>query len=136
MKDKEIIEGNKLIASFDPQMIVHKLDRRSNENRNYLDGLKYEGFKKGDIGNIRGTEHLQYHTSWDWLMPVIEKILAMYDSQCSFEHPKYLNIDNKHRFSFNLIDDCRGSQSGEGNTLIEASYNAVVKFIKWYNNKK
>lgn len=53
--DKQIQEGNKLIAEF---MMLSKVE--------------------GDLYPIAGyltpAEQLGYHTSWDWLMPVIEKI--------------------------------------------------------------
>jgi hypothetical protein len=59
-------------------------------------------------------EEMKYHTSWDWLMPVVEKIKDMgYDQQLD-------NIDNV------LTCDLRK----------ENLYNAVVEFIKFYNQNK
>ena len=53
---------------------------------------------------------LQYHTSWDWLMPVIEKIMDI-----SFQ-------DNGDVEDFYLLRDCIPE--------IDGTYKAVVEFIK------
>ena len=57
---------------------------------------------------------LEYHTSWDWLMPVVEKIKDLGYSQ------ELDKIDNV------LTCDLR----------INSLYKAVVEFIKWYNENK
>ena len=50
-----------------------------------------------------------YHTDWNWIVPVVDKI--------------------------NRIGDKNGYGYGIGirYAQIEATFNAVVKFIKWYN---
>jgi hypothetical protein len=56
-------------------------------------------------------EQLLFHTSWDWLMPVVQKCYK---------------IDDEEGFD-NLVDAV--------STLdIDGTYNAVVEFIKTYNN--
>ena len=55
-------------------------------------------------------EHLQYHTSWDWLMPVTKKCLDVY-------HIEQMNDD----LNFNFYDSI-------GN--MDATYKEVVEFIK------
>jgi hypothetical protein len=52
--------------------------------------------------------YMEYHTSWDWLMPVISKIVEDYGEGWSFE---------------------------EGYDL-EVRYQAVVNFIKECNDEK
>jgi len=77
IQEQQIIEGNKLIAEF------------MGGERHWLNGMK-EPFTDDtiwgyyDVGvNITSTysgrpialvNDLKYHTSWDWLMPVVEKI--------------------------------------------------------------
>ena len=57
---------------------------------------------------------LKYHTSWDWLMPVVEKIKDMgYDQELD-------KIDNA------LACDLR----------IDRLYNEVVRFIKYHDQQK
>ena len=58
---------------------------------------------------------LKYHTSWDWLMPVAQKI------------EDYLS-DNIGKVGY--FDD--GLISND----IEVRYQSVVEFIKFYNTKK
>jgi len=57
-------------------------------------------------------EHLQYHTSWDWLMPVVEKIfgLAVADENIELFYDVQTHIPDK-----------------------TATYNAVVEFINEHN---
>lgn len=59
-----IIEGNKLIAEFMAEVIIHD---------------KYVERTTNAFGT--GTNTLlpiTYHSSWDWLMPVCKKIIEMY----------------------------------------------------------
>lgn len=72
MKEKEINEGNKLIAEFmGAKMIV--------ENYHGINIIK---FSDGDTKDLFG---LKFHSSWDWLMPCIGKI----SNQC--EEPEELD---------------------------------------------
>jgi len=56
--------------------------------------------------------YLQYHSSWDWLMPVVNKI------------EDYL-ADNVGKVGY--FDECLNSND------LEVRYQAVVEFIKEYN---
>ena len=62
------------------------------------------------VTSIAIEENLQYHTSWDWLMPVVEKILDI-----SFQ-------DEGDAENFYSIRDCIPD--------INHTYKAVVEFIK------
>ncbi len=73
---------------------------------------------------------LCYHESWDWLMPVVEKIENIEDNrflfQISTRQGFYAEV--RERFSYETkIEDAWGK------TRIEAVYNTCVEFIKWYN---
>ena len=88
---------NKLIAEFmgwykpdDEKYYIHKFSEKD-----YTDN------------------ELEYHTSWDWLMPVIQKCL---------------DISNDDK----MIEDFYSIQNVVPN--IDATYNAVVKFINEYRN--
>jgi hypothetical protein len=73
-------------------------------------------------------EEPQYHTSWDWLMPVVEKIECTHDDKGD---------------CFNVMMEafeCTISGLGltlclNGHTKMDATYKAVVEFIKEYNNE-
>ncbi len=89
------MENNKLIAEF-----------MGLENVNTLTKPMYE---YGESGGCRSLEDLWYHTSWDWLMPVIENIDHL-------QHEPVMPIEKA--LSTRSIDD---------------TYRAVVEFIKEYN---
>ena len=58
---------------------------------------------------------LHYHTSWDWLMPAVQK--------CRLHGQNLVGIDNWSEI---------GSPLEEGN--LNKTYQAVVEFIKQYND--
>ena len=120
MQEQAIIDGNKLIAEFlkYPEGFPHKIDEYGYEQT-------VEGFKIED--NDVALEDLRFHKSWDWLMPVVEKIeeynnhvSIMNKSCCIF--PKGKNIS--HSYTNGYINK---------NSKIEATWFAIVEFIKWYN---
>ncbi len=111
-------ENNKLIAEF--------MRNQDPDNDTYREMISYHGI----IG--------RFHSSWDWLMPVVLKIgstdWSSVDIHCgtgctdsfSWCTIKWWDDDNnKFETSKELNDD-------EQNTLF-ATYKAVVEFIKWYN---
>lgn len=76
-------------------------------------------------------EQLKFHTSWDWLMPVVDKIEDMRDENngCLF------NVSTIQTWT--EIIDCRTSDTiaeGDAETKIQSVFDAVVEFIKWHNS--
>ena len=59
---------------------------------------------------------MKYHTEWNWLMPVVSKILT---------NENYIDITQRE----NIMDSLPYG-------MIKDTYNAVVEFIKWYNEQK
>lgn len=122
MTNEEIIEGNKLIAEF----MGGKF--RKSKDKNTLN--KYFDLK--DKGYFYYENEIRYHTSWDWIMPVLEKIEQIgciieisYSLVCMC---RICVIGKKHEKAFNIINDNNG-----GLEPIIAIYKSVVEFIKWYN---
>ena len=72
---------------------------------------------------------LSYHTSWDWLMPVVEKIEQIGASViigrmfCKIEYKDPLN---KKHFDIEIASGVK----------INAVNGAINEFIKWYNKNK
>jgi hypothetical protein len=110
---------NKLIAEFMGYKVVDKPKVVNGENFfEYID----------ENGNYTYCNSLlKYDTSWDWLMPVVEKIESLRDLD-----------GNAYRFS---IDMCNVSIENTdieilgGDFKINTTYNAVVEFIKTHKNK-
>lgn len=117
MTKEEIIQGNILIADF---MGMSKGD---------VDGFYFiEGF-------LMPAESLNYQGSYEWIMQVVEKIHST--PAIIFE------------FTIALIPFCRimytpkyqphkvfMSEERQDITGVEAIYQCVVQFIKWYNDNE
>ena len=107
------MENNKLIAEF--------MGVKSYEASGYTNFVYSED-------NDRTEVDLSYHDSWDWLMPVVEKIeslgyeLIITESRCKINH----NTD--HSIEEVLHLELIGSK-------IEATYQAVVEFINQLKTK-
>lgn len=124
MENKEILEEKRIIAEF---VELHEI-MLENE-------IKYDG---GDICEklkvridpfkILTLSQLKFDTSWDWLMPVVEKIEdLMYLVEIKSE-----NVIITHNYKAVVIID--GVRKGFNKK--QATFKAVVEFIKWYNENK
>jgi len=92
-----------------------------------------------------GNKKLIYDTSWDWLMPVVEKIAKHeYERwQDSNGWKEVTHIETAYPRTFGMLDN-EGKWMVRINrmhlecedTLIKATYQAVVEFIKLYNENK
>lgn len=116
MTEEEIINGNKLIAGF----MGIKLEN------NWRDGYDYAlqhvyGFND-EYYDCRLASNLGFHSSWDWLMPVVEKIWAITGCRTLF----YFEANEKLTIYSNI-------QSSDAKIEI---WSAVIEFIKWYNESK
>ena len=103
MSEQEIIEGNKLIAEF---IGLEKNDFGYWINKDYLfnSQLKLFDFE------------LKFHSSWDWLIPCINKI---YESDWYYKWK-----DTSGQFEKEIFINTK---------FIEVTWEQVVEFIKWYN---
>ena len=118
-QQKEIIEGNTLIAEF--MEYFEKSIAFAQRKK-----IKYDW--KKDLIEL---ESLTYHKSWDMLMPVVDKTEES-------DTPYYIEIVEQHCYIYN-IDLCDDKKQDafiitDGKTKIESVWNAVIKFIK--QNKK
>lgn len=100
------IESNKLIAEF---MGFEQYEIKGKSN-----GYKVV-LKQGFVPAETCAASLQFHTSWDWLMPVVEKI----NSDIHYNESK----EYRHLMSLKIT------------TNIKVLYKAIVEFIKWYSQQ-
>ena len=74
---------------------------------------------------LHDNKRLKYHASWDWLIPVVEKIEGLTDTN-----------GDAYRFS---IDMCNSKIEGTNIEIIgspykiDSTYKAVLQFIKQLN---
>lgn len=95
---------------------LNRLIRHIEYTHNINDGLiaEFMGIDQVDIDTYQETNsNLKYHTSWDWLMPVV---MRCYESDTKIEVG-----DITHG-----LLDCD----------LESTHKAVVEFIKTYNKTK
>ncbi len=76
----------------------------------------------------------KYHKSWDWLMPVIDKIENfIFDENNSYNvtigSTNYCVIQDSNGDTIEIIKD-------NGNSKLDTTYQAVVEFIKQNNKNK
>lgn len=107
--DKTIIECNKLIAVFD--------------------GLEEDGrYWYRPTGNTEGLMYtnkynrLEYHTSWDWLMPCIKKFNDMVKME-----------EIEHDMQSSALDDLM--QMAMLLCNISDAHNYLSQLINWYNQQ-
>ncbi len=136
----DIEYGNKLIA--DSQFSDMRADYITNNGDVLLIGYtseKHYSMSRNKSHHL--VRHLKYDSNWEWLMPVVEKIESIDDPHhgyfgvhissngCTIQATNLRTdkpmADPPHYFS----DHC-------GDTKIEATWNAVVNFIQWYNKKE
>jgi len=121
MIEKEILEGNKLIAEF--------MGARSYESNNYF--MDY-GLQKNSPKNMKGQtiihmSDILYHSSWDWLMPVLNKCYK-------------LQKDEHTGINTSIKSNCLQYVLSPGDFMcdgaIEIVWEIMVHYIKWYNKNK
>lgn len=128
MSKVELLEGNKLIAEF-MGLFPNPYDngRTYGTNPVTIDGTVYAD----------AWLFVEYHSSWDWLMPVVEKIenidyglpywITISGVQCLIEE-----MINPHTDERETISDVTSDYS---HSKINNVWQAVVQFIKWYNSQ-
>lgn len=106
------------------------------ENNRLIAEFMGDTFITDMYGNVKeDLSTLQYHNDWNWLMLVVEKIEDMkfytnYDMCITGKN------DNEIMNFFRIYQGgYLGNIVGFGKSIskIEAVYNAVTEFIKWYN---
>lgn len=112
----ETIESNKLIAEFMGVNIITIDDIRKNKNP-YISSA--DGHLEDD---------LKYHSSWNWLMPVVEKIEDSYEYDVEILQYGTRVLKNGVVIITNVADFSFDKK-------IEHCYDVILKFIKEYNKK-
>lgn len=107
MTPEEIKENNRLIGMFMGAKYWPK-SPSLDFTKKYSDCYEFDGKVAFSV------TQLMYHSSWDWLMPVVEKIET------------YRLVYPKHA---DFVCDCKIV------VLKHVLYREVVAFIKWYNSQ-
>jgi len=110
-------ENNKMIAEF-MGIVYPKLD-----NVIVIDNV------------VIKENELSYHTSWDWLMPVVDKIESFQDGEDGDSMRGHLyNFRIEQHFVYILDGESMDVIiEMNGDSKLDATYNAVVEFINQLN---
>jgi len=122
-----LIKNNKLIADF----IGASKTSNCKDNEMFIPGQTICRIDTIELGK---GHILKFHKSWDWLMPVVEKIESEF---CSSNIHYYSAGMMKQEYVVEFLGyniDYDNSQYDK--SKIKAVYKAVIKFIKWYNKNK
>jgi hypothetical protein len=107
----ETKENNKLIAEF----MEFKIPTHIRQDQKWI---------KAFISKL----HLHYNTSWDWLMPVVEKIESeLTDGNVFTIEKNYCNIPVPYGV-FDIVT--------EEDTKLESVYKAVVQYVSFKSSLK
>ena len=109
------MKENKLIAEFMGMEHCY---------RPYGDGF----MEVKENGSCVELEDLQYHESWNWLMPVVESI-----ERLGYE---FFIVEDRVKVSHNTDHSIETIIDLTSRSKLNATYNAVVEFINQYNKTK
>ena len=130
MENKKIIEGNKLIAEF--MEVKNVREYELNSKHKCLIISDDDGF----IDYVEGINFLSYNDNWNRIMHVVEKIKKLeFEFNTFSDYTKTEKYRNEVRISELSVDKyCRILI--RNTDMLDAIFNAVVEFIKWYNENK
>jgi len=126
---EKIIANNKLIAEFMGMEVIY-------------DGISYFFYYTDKKGIERVTQiNNLYNDSWEWMMPVIEKInsfqakyvgsgVSLHHRNCLLGYHASSNGSHVYEKSFDTY------KNDQTKTLLENTFDAIVEFINWYNKNK
>lgn len=110
---ENIIEGNEVIASF---LELQTKERDWDERKVYLRTSTWVL-----------PEKLQFHSSYDWLMPVIKKLNSL---MCRFAF-----VQNKHTTFLRGSNGYKSFDFSKEGIDVYTAFQLTVLAIKWHNSK-
>lgn len=125
MENQNVLHGNKLIAEF--------MDCKIKDYGEDIEIVEWSDDFYPDYQHMDGAHtinNIWFDRSWDWLMPVVEKIESL-------KSPVYINSNCctiYEKIDFNTDNGDLFIQSYH-KTKINAVYDAVIDYIEWYNKQ-
>ena len=132
------IENNKLIAEFmggTPSSVPNLINLPQTRGDANIHSVKGSELLPNGTYSVHRLNELEYHSSWDWLMPVIEKIEEIFidDSNLTIKEHRYdFNIKHTQCEIYDYVKDCVVA-SGDMGSKILSTYVSILQFIIEYN---
>jgi len=125
-------ENNKIIAEFMGLKPKCELDGVYS-----FSDLPFFSIRENDIDKVvEGiAKYAKYHSNWNWLMEVVEKIKQvkpLTEINISLVGTKIKSFDFEDGAGFSFFPKVNTQEK----TMLIVTYNAVLEFIKWYNEQK
>ena len=117
-------ENNKIIAEF---LLPN------NESTDYYlpkFGLYLNRYGETYYEEVFRIDEMKFHSDWNWLMEVVEKI-----ENLNYWINFHGNI-SYYNFEIGTNNNDFKTIIGEGDTKFKAVYDAIIKFINFYNKQK
>ena len=127
---ENIIENNKLIAEF----LNWEFDDLSETFETpFLKLVDPHAFGDEQFSCKLQDFELEFHSDWNWLMRLVEKIENLQDeNNCAI-----YNVQTEQCFVEIIINHTSETiVEVDSNSKIQTVYRACVEFIKWYNENK
>jgi len=143
LKDKLLMKNNKLISEFMGGKEVDWFAERV-IIMPFSDNLNRSNYLELSRSYLLDSE-VKYHSSWDWLMPVKQKIceiesehfvldeFSISENSCCIKAIPIPYIRDSSFISFNVVGDI---VNGKKLNDIDVVYYSIVEFIEWYNQNK
>ena len=122
----ETTEKNRLIAQF--MECEPRTDAADDRVLAYYIGdviINADNSKNENDENVFHPDDMKFHTDWNWLMPVVEKIELDMGFDVYIHYNNCTITDGENAFE----------NEAEPNQKTYATYQSVVEFIKWYNKQ-
>lgn len=127
-QEQKIEEGNRIIGIFDGW---YQKDLPKNGDINWFHE-KYSTKITNKVSAPTTPQYFKYHTSWDWLMPVVKKIMVELNRMLLKENLEVQKTqDWKRRDEICLFKERYGWAFQE--LSIQMAYKVTVNFIQFYN---
>jgi hypothetical protein len=129
-------ENNKLIAEFmgfelTDRVILPETYKGEESHFSILEFM--DMVRESDNLPPCSIENLKFHSDWNWLMEVVEKIESLI-----FENDTYYNVQILSGCCVYIISS-NGDElvcSDNEQSKLDCVYNACIEFIKWWNENK
>lgn len=129
MTQKEILEGNKLIAEF--------LQLELNDKQVQFDSRIYYKTPFLPVIHAACEEQFEFHSSMDWLQPVLDKIVYNFE-EFSINGSRLMTGGDHTEYECEIYTtgyQCITQARGISDNMVEAIYKACIQYIQKYNTK-
>lgn len=144
MTNEEIIEGNKLIAEWISGGIATDGHPQGSKKwsvhlpREFCDKISIRYHPYNPVLFVFEYE-LYFHSSWDWIFSVIEKITSLgfeieFNIKPNWDESTFSIYDTKRDNT--LVESLNFIDIENCNSLIQYVWICIIEFILWYNNQK